>query len=127
MLVATGEAYIRGRIEGGQNPFSGTLYLGCSTDGTVPASGDTGMAGEQTANGLGRQAVTAAHTTGTNTWTFGATFTYTASTPNNPVNIVKIMLWDAASGGNLITEDIVPQVSFSQNGDSCPFNVILKV
>lgn len=124
MIVATGEAYLRGRIEGGLNPFAGTLYMGLSTDTTSPASADTTVAGEQSANGLQRQAVTATHTTGTNLWTFSATYTYTGSTT---VSINKIMLWDAGTGGNLITEDIVTLAQFSQSGDNCPFNITFKV
>ena len=127
MLVATGEAYISGRIDAGQNPFTGTIYMGLSTDSTAPASTDTAVPGEQTANGLGRQAVTATHTSGTKLWTTAATFTYTGNTPNAPVNIVKLLTWDAPTGGNLITEDIISLASFSVAGDNGSFQAQFKV
>ena len=124
MIVNTGRAYLRGRIEANTALFAGTLYLALSTDGTAPAAGDTLIAGEITANGLQRVAVTAAHTAGQNTWAFSNTFTYSGSTA---VNVQKVALWDAPAGGNLITEDIVPVTTFSQAGDSCPFVISLSL
>jgi hypothetical protein len=124
MITSTGKSYIRGRIEANTALFAGTLYCSLSTDATAPALGDTTVTGEQTTNGLARAAVTALHTAGTNTWTFSNTFTYSGSTS---VNIQKVSLFDAASGGNLITEDLISSTVFSVSGDNAPFSVQLTL
>jgi hypothetical protein len=124
MITTAGKNFLRGRIEANTALFSGTLYLATSTDATAPALGDTSISGEQTANGLQRQAVAVTHTGGTNVWTFSATFTYTGS---GSTNIQKIALFDASTGGNLITEDVVSSTVFSVSGDNCPFAVAFSL
>ena len=120
MLVNTGRAYLRGRIEANTALFSGTLYMALSTDATAPAATDIAISGEITANGLQRVAVTAAHTQGQNTWVFANTFTYNG---NAAVNVQKVALWDAAVNGNLITEDVIASTTFQQAGDNAPIVV----
>jgi hypothetical protein len=84
-------------------------------DATAPSVSDTVLPGELTTLGLARAAVTVAHTTGTNTWTFGNLFTYTG-TSSTTVN--KIALFDAASGGNLLLEGLITAVTFAASGDN---------
>lgn len=120
MITNAGVAFLRSRIEAGSPLFTGTLYLALTADATDPAATDTTLAGELTANGLARAAVTVSHTTGANSWTFSDTFTYSGSS-TQIVN--KIALFDAASGGNMLTEDIVAASSFNISGDSTPFAV----
>jgi hypothetical protein len=119
MITNAGKAYERTALEANHNPFYGvTLYMALGTDATVPALGDTTIVGEQTTAGLGRAAVTVAHTGGTNIWSFTNVFTYTGSTP---VNVYKVAIFDAASAGNLIAEFIVPLAAFASNGDNATF------
>lgn len=120
MLVTSGSNFFAGRVEANTALFSGTLYLALSTDATAPAAADTAVSGEQTANGLGRKAVTAAHTPGTKVWTFSGAFTYTGAAT---VSIQKLALFDASTGGNLLTEDVITAAQFAVSGDSGSFSI----
>lgn len=120
MLVTSGSAFFVARLEANTALFSGTLYLALSTDATAPATGDTAISGEQAANGLARKVVTVTHTNGTKVWTFAGTFTYTGS---GAVSIQKIALFDAATGGNLLTEDVITAATFAVSGDNGSFSV----
>lgn len=120
MLVASGSNFFAGRAEANTALFSGTLYLAVSTDATAPNAADTVISGEQTANGLARKAVAVTHTNGTKVWIFAAAFTYTGSAT---VNIQKIALFDAAAGGNLLTEDVIAGAQFAASGDNGSFSV----
>lgn len=92
--------------------------MAVSTDTVAPAAGDTALVSEQAANGLARAVASAVHTAGTNIWTYTVTFTYTGSTS---VTITKMALFDAATGGNLIAEDLLTSaVPFSTSGDNVP-------
>ncbi len=119
MLVTAGSGVLAARIEANTALFSGTFYMALSTDASAPAAADTAIIGEQTTNGLARKAVTVAHTNGTKVWTFTGAYTYTGSTT---VNIQKVALFDAATGGNLITEDLITSAQFAANGDNGSFS-----
>jgi hypothetical protein len=125
MIVNTGKTYIATRIENNTTPlFGGQLYLALSTDATPPVAGDAVIAGEVTTGGLGRAAATASHTNGQRTWTFSNLFTATGTAP---LNIQKVALFDAAVGGNLITEDVIASTVFSQAGDNATFQVVFSL
>ena len=124
MITTAGKNVLRARLEAATAEFAGTFYLAFSTDATTPTIADTTLTGEQTANGLARISVIAAHTVGQNTWTFAATPSYTASTLTT---ITKIALFDAATGGNMIDVGLVSAVGFTAPGDTCPFSLVISL
>jgi hypothetical protein len=88
----------------------------------TPAHGDTALSGEQTANGLGRQAATFAHTFSTsstnNTYTLTSTWTYTGS---SSVTLTGIGTFDSstASTGVMLHETALgSSATVSANGDT---------
>ena len=124
MITNAGNAYFRGRVEGGTALFSGTLYMALSTDTTPPAATDTTVPGEQTTNGLQRAAVTASHATGSNVWAYTNSFTYSGTAA---VTVSKVCLYDAPSAGNLIEELLVSPTTFQNAGDNGSFQVTFTV
>ncbi len=125
MLTNAGNRVFSSRVEGGTAFFGGNFYMVCSTDTAAAAASDTSIPGEQSGNGLGRAVVSAAHTSGSNVWTFANTFTYTGTTL---VNINKIALFDAATGGNLIAEyNLSTPTPFQNSGDNATWSIVLSV
>ena len=121
MIVNAGRAFMIARTEAVQALFGGTFYMTLSSDASALAATDTVLPGEQTGNGLGRVAVTAAHTTGQNSWTFTSNFTYTGTTP---VSIYKVAIFSAASGGSLIWEEFQSSpTTFNNSGDQASFTI----
>jgi hypothetical protein len=101
------------------------FYMALTNTGTFPAPGpvhgDTSLAGEQTTNGLSRQAATFAHTfsasSTNNTYTLTSTWTYTGS---SPVTLTGIGTFDSAtsSTGVMFHETALSSsATVSANGD----------
>ena len=125
MITNAGKAVLRGRIEGVTALFGGNFYMVLSSDSTAINLTDTTLTGEQTTNGLQRAVVTAAHTVGTNVWTFTNTFTYTGSSANA---IYKVAIFDASSGGNLIAEYLAgTPTTFSNSGDNAQYQITISL
>lgn len=81
---------------------AGLNYVGISDNGVVPAAGDTSLAGELTADGLGRAQGTVTLPVGAQTVTqVLRQFTYTGGTPQG---VQKAALFDAPSGGHMAHE-----------------------
>jgi hypothetical protein len=80
----------------------GLNYVGLSDDSTLPAAGDTSLAGELIADGLGRAQGTVTLPAGAQTVTqVLCQFTYTGV---DPQGVQKSALFDAASNGNMAHE-----------------------
>lgn len=92
-------------------------FIGLSNDGTAPAVGNTAMASEITANGLGRALATFAHTGGTTTFT--QTKTWTCATAPQAAQIAGLLTggYGAAGGGILVLHTQFTAASL-QIGDS---------
>lgn len=89
-------------------------YIALSTDTTAVAASDTTLAGELTANGLGRAQATYAHTTGASSYSLTKVFTSTDVTSRT---VSKIGIFNASSVGILVFEaNVTPQVV--NNGDT---------
>ena len=122
MLTNAGLAVFAARIESGTALFGGNFYMALSPDTSALSATDTALPSgtEITGNGLSRVACTFQHTAGTKVWTATNTFTYTGSTT---VNVSKIGIFDAASGGNLIAEYLAASpTSFNNAGDNATFS-----
>ena len=125
MLTTVGKSVIRGRLEAVTAVFGGNFYIVLSSDSTAINLSDTTLPGEQTSNGLQRQVVTFAHTTGQNTWTATATFTFTgtSSTP-----IYKVAIFDAATAGSLLVEYLASSPTvFSNAGDNAQWSITISL
>ncbi|HEY2088695.1 MAG TPA: hypothetical protein VGH54_22070 [Mycobacterium sp.] len=98
------------------------FYMALTNTGSfTPVHGDTSLSGEQTSNGLSRQAATFAHTFSTsstnNTYTLTSTWTYTGS---SPVTLTGIGTFDSAtsSTGVMFHETALSSsATVSANGD----------
>jgi hypothetical protein len=105
-------------------PGNASVYYMALTNATAPfnpAATDTSLSGEQTTNGLSRQAATFAHTFSTsstnNTYTLTSTWTYTGSTA---VTISGIGTFDSStsSTGIMLHETALSSTAtLSANGD----------
>ena len=90
----------------------GSGYVAVSADAGAPATGDTTLTGEITANGLGRaDADTKTHTTGTNVTTIEHTYTATGT----HTAVVKSALFNAASVGTMTHENTFTSVTLQAN------------
>jgi hypothetical protein len=98
-------------ITPGQGP---AWWLGLSTDGTAPASGDTTLASELAGSGLGRSLCTYAHTGAATTYTLSKTFTSSDGTPRT---INKVGVFYSSNGGQLVFETAVPSPPTLVSGD----------
>jgi hypothetical protein len=97
-------------------PSAEARFMGVSAEGTAPAAGDTVLATEQTANGLGRALATYAHTGGTATYTLQKSFAVTGS-----VTVHKGGLFTAANttaAGVLVFEALLNSDAIVNNGDT---------
>lgn len=98
------------------------FYMALTNTGSfTPVHGDTSLSGEQTTNGLSRQAATFAHTfsasSTNNTYTLTSTWTYTGS---SPVTLTGIGTFDSAtsSTGVMFHETALSSsATVSANGD----------
>lgn len=127
MLVNAGKAFFRSRIEANTTPFFPTItfYIACSPDTTTPALGDTTLTSELSGSGMGRAIATLTHTTGQNNWNYSLTFTYTGSTPQI---VGSVAMFDAASGGNMITHDLLnAPLTVATNGDAIPVTLLFPI
>ena len=121
MIVNSGKGILRSRVEAVTGLFAGNFYMALSGDTAAINVTDTALTAEQTTNGLARAVVTAAHTTGTNSWVFSNTFTFSGST-TTPIS--KVALFDAASGGNLIVEYLAgTPTTFNTAGDNAQYQI----
>ena len=121
MIVNSGKGILRGRVEAVTGLFAGNFYMALSGDTAAINVTDTALTAEQTTNGLARAVVTAAHTTGTNSWVFSNTFTFSGSS-TTPIS--KVALFDAASGGNLIVEYLAgTPTTFNTAGDNAQYQI----
>ena len=121
MIVNAGKGILRGRVEAVTGLFAGNFYMALSGDTAAINVTDTALTAEQTTNGLARAVVTAAHTTGTNSWVFSNTFTFSGSS-TTPIS--KVALFDAASGGNLIVEYLAgTPTTFNTAGDNAQYQI----
>jgi len=92
---------------------AGLNYVGVSDSATLPAAGDTSLAGELTADGLGRAQGTVTLPTGAQTVTqVLRQFTYTG---DDPQGVQKAALFDAASGGHMAHELLFNQRIMNPN------------
>ena len=121
MIVNSGKGILRSRVEAVTGLFAGNFYMALSGDTAAINVTDTALTAEQTTNGLARAVVTAAHTTGTNSWVFSNTFTFSGSS-TTPIS--KVALFDAASGGNLIVEYLAgTPTTFNTAGDNAQYQI----
>jgi len=121
MITTAGKAVLRGRVESVAALFAGNFYMALSGDTAAINVTDTALTAEQTTNGLARAVVTAAHTTGTNSWVFSNTFTFSGSS-TTPIS--KVALFDAATGGNLIVEYLAgTPTTFNTAGDNAQYQI----
>ena len=121
MIVNSGKGILRSRVEAVTGLFAGNFYMALSGDTSALNVTDTALTVEQTTNGLARAVVTAAHTTGTNSWVFSNTFTFSGSS-STPIS--KVALFDAATGGNLIVEYLAgTPTTFNTAGDNAQYQI----
>ena len=121
MIVNSGKGIFRSRVEAVTGLFAGNFYMELSGDTAAINVTDTALTAEQTTNGLARAVVTAAHTTGTNSWVFSNTFTFSGSS-TTPIS--KVALFDAATGGNLIVEYLAgTPTTFNTAGDNAQYQI----
>lgn len=92
-------------------------YMAITGTNITPAATDTALSGELTTNGLGRKAAAYAHTTGANTYTLTATFTYTGSTTQN-IFAMGTFNTPVASSGIMFHETAFTQATVNANGDA---------
>jgi hypothetical protein len=91
-------------------------FMGLTADAGAAAAGDTVLASEQTANGLGRAKATYAHTGGTSTYTLTNSFSVTGS-----VTVHKGGLFTAANttaAGVMVFEAVLNSDAIVINGDT---------
>lgn len=91
-------------------------FMGVSAEGTAPAAGDTVLATEQTANGLGRAKAAYAHTGGAATYTLINSYSVTGS-----VTVHKGGLFTAANttaAGVLVFEALLNADAIVTSGDT---------
>ncbi len=92
-------------------------YVGLTTDTSGPATSDTVLTSEQTANGLNRQLATYAHTPGATTFTLSKTFSATGTV----ASIHKAGLFTASNttaAGTLVAATNLNADASVANGDS---------
>lgn len=113
LITNAGIDFIAGQI-GGAGGTATAQYIGLSSDATAPAATDTGLTGEITGGGLARALGTYDHTSGTDTFTIESTFT--ASATHN--NVQKAGLFNAASDGTMVAENVLGSPVTLASGDS---------
>lgn len=92
-------------------------YMAITGTNITPAATDTALSGELTTNGLGRKAAAYAHTTGANTYTLTATYTYTGGTTQN-IFAMGTFNTPVASSGIMLHETAFTQATVNTNGDA---------
>lgn len=97
-------------------------YIALTADATTPASADTTLAGELTANGFARAAGTYAHTAGASSYTISNTFTATGTATIN-----KVGLFTAAAAGTLAFEAAEPNPPTLSSGDTLAQTVTITI
>ena len=97
---------------------NGGVFVALSTDAGVTAPTDLTCPSELATNGLGRAVGTYSPVT-TNSHKVAVTFTNTGTTP---VNISKVCMFDAASGGSLFAEDVLSNTASVAPNDQITIN-----
>ena len=92
-------------------------YMAITGTNITPTATDAALSGELTANGLGRKAAAYAHTTGANTYTLTATYTYTGSTAQNIYGIGTFNT-PVASSGIMLHESTFTAATVNASGDA---------
>ena len=98
---------------------AGATQIGLTANAAAPAAGDTVLTGEfaVAGGGLIRTQATYAHTIGTNLSTLTKTFTANGNDgASNTAN--KAGLFNAATGGTLVLETLMPNPPVLASGDS---------
>ena len=95
-------------------------YMAITGTNITPAATDTSLSGELTTNGLGRKAAAYAHTTGANTYTLTATYTYTGSTTQN-IYAIGTFTTPVASSGIMLHETATTLATVNANGDAVTY------
>jgi hypothetical protein len=98
-------------------PCCAPRFMGLTADTAAASAGDTVLASEQTANGLGRAKATYAHTGATATYSQQVVFTVTGG----PVTVHKMGLFTAATltaAGIMVFETVLNTDATVNNGDT---------
>lgn len=97
----------------GTGAYASACYIALSADTTAPALTDTTLAGEITTGTLARAQGIYAHTLGSSSYTVSKTFT-----ADEAVTLAKVGLFNAASGGTVMFESLLPApIVFNAAGD----------
>jgi hypothetical protein len=99
LLTTAGRDWVHSRLY--TNIASYAVYIGLSTNSTIPAIGDIVLTDEITTGGLERAAGTVTHVAGSSTSTITKTFASSAIF----TGLQKVGLFSAISGGTLVHEN----------------------
>lgn len=106
----------------GTGSYAPADYLGLTADDTPPAAEDTTLASEIGAGTLARAQAVFAHTNGTDTYTLTRTFTSDQS-----VELNKIGVFTASSGGVMAFEEIIDPSAPLESGDQVAFTATISL
>jgi hypothetical protein len=129
LVTNAGLDFAAKQLSGAASATAVAKWVAVSASTTAPAAADTTLTGEITTagGGLVRTAGTYAHTTGTSTYTVTVTLTANGSDAL-PVTLGKAAIFDAASVGNLVYEDLIsPTVPLNGVGDAATLTETVTV
>jgi hypothetical protein len=87
-------------------------YLGITSDNTAPDATRTTLPSEVSSGSLTRAQAIYAHTSGTASYTLTKTFT-----SDQPINVAKLGVFNAPSGGTMVFETLLNSPAPMQSGD----------
>jgi hypothetical protein len=96
----------------GTGAYAAANYIGVTANTSSPSATDTTLAGEVASGSLARAQAAYAHTTGAPSYTLTKTFT-----SDQTIVVAKIGIFNAASGGTMPFESLLPAVASLQAGD----------
>jgi hypothetical protein len=96
----------------GTGAYAAANYVAVTADVTTPAATDTTLPGEVGSGTLVRVQASYAHTTGTDSYTLSNVFT-----SDQTITLAKIGIFNAASAGVLVFEELLPETAPLYSGD----------
>ena len=97
----------------GTGSYASGTWIGLSADVSAPNAANTTLPGELTGGTMGRAQATYAHTTGAASYTLTRTFT-----SDRTVDVAKMGIFNASSGGTLCFETMLDSVAQLKSGDT---------
>lgn len=129
LVTNAGLDFASKQLSGAASATAVAKWVAVTANSTSPAAGDTTLTAEIVTGGGGlvRATATYAHTTSASTYTLSITLTANGS-DTLPVTLAKAGIFDAASSGNMVFEDLIsPTITLSASGDAATLTETVTV